>query len=251
MSKLLEGETVVITGGASGIGRAIVLEFARHGATVVVPDVDETPREGGLPTHERIAEETASGATFVDCDVTDVDDLTAAVDAVDDYGGVTTMVNNAGLFRTERFLDVTPEEYEELMAVNTFGPFFGAQAAAQKMVNRDSGCIINVSSINGLVGHGGYVTYCASKGAVTSLTYALADALGPDGIRVNAIHPGSVDTSMIADVEISEEFLSQIPIGRVGAPEDVAGVAVFLARDLAGYVTGESVVVDGGYLSSG
>lgn len=251
MSKLLEGETAVITGGASGIGRAIALEFARHGATVVVADVDETPREGGLPTQERIAEETASGATFVDCDVTDVDDLTAAVDAADDYGGVTTMVNNAGLFRTERFLDVTPGEYEELMAVNTFGPFFGSQAAARKMVDRDSGCIINVSSINGLVGHGGYVTYCASKGAVTSLTYALADALGPDGIRVNAIHPGSVDTSMIADVEIGEEFLSQIPIGRVGAPEDVAGVAVFLASDLAGYVTGESVVVDGGYLSSG
>ncbi len=252
MSGLLADGTAVVTGGASGNGRAMATAFAREGADVVVADLQPDPREGGTPTHELIAAETDRRATFVECDVTAVADLTAAIDAAEAFGGVSVMVNNAGIFRAEEFLDVTEDAFDRLMDVNVKGVFFGAQAAAERMIETGGGSIINISSVAGLRGSAPYVTYNASKGAVRLMTYALAAKLGPEGIRVNAIHPGLIETAMTTEdvpifgTEQEAEFVRTIPSRRAGTPDDVADAAVFLASDSAGYVNGESLIVDGG-----
>jgi NAD(P)-dependent dehydrogenase (short-subunit alcohol dehydrogenase family) len=250
---LLTDEAAVVTGGSSGIGRGIALEFARQGADVVVADVREEPKEDGDPTHEVIEAETDREATFVDCDVTAVADLEAAVEAADAFGGIDVMVNNAGIWRPEEFLDVTEEEYEQLMDINMKGVYFGCQAAAQRLVENGGGSIVNVSSVNGIYGNGGFPTYTVSKGGIRLLTYSLAHGLGGEGVRVNAVHPGAINTEIGPEEaeqtseEQQEQLRQMIPLGRQGEPEDIAGAAVFLASDLGSYVTGASLVVDGGW----
>lgn len=253
MDELLSGEVAVVTGGASGNGRAIATTLAAHGAAVVVADLREEPREGGAPTHELIRSEIGGRAGFVECDVTSVEDLRVAVDAAEEFGGVSVMVNNAGITQSEPFLETTEAAYDRMMAVNVKGVFFGAQAAARSMVEADrEGSIVNVSSISGLTGRGDGVAYCASKGAVRLMTYALADGLGPRGIRVNAIHPGMIETDMtredlgVIGTESAEQYRRATPVGRIGQPEDVANAALFLASPLSSFVNGESLVVDGG-----
>jgi NAD(P)-dependent dehydrogenase (short-subunit alcohol dehydrogenase family) len=255
--KLLDEKTAVVTGGSSGIGRGIARGFAEHGASaVVVADVREDPKEGGRPTHELLADETDTDATFVHCDVTERADLEAAADAAAEFGGLDVWVNNAGIWHAEEFLEVTDEEYQQMMDINTKGAYFGAQVAAEHLVERGGGSIVNVSSIAGLFGNGGWPTYATSKGGLTLLTYSLAHDLGEHGIRVNAIHPGGIETMIggeqtdpEAAAAQAEQFTQMVPLGRYGQPEDVAGAAVFLASDLASYVTGESLVVDGGWTS--
>ncbi|PCR88988.1 SDR family oxidoreductase [Natrinema ejinorense] len=255
MTDLLAEQTAVVTGASSGIGRSIARTFAEHGADVVVADVRETPREGGTPTHELITDETEATATYVECDVSSVTDLEVTLDEAERIGSLDVLVNNAGIFRSEEFLEVTPDEYEHLMGVNVKGAFFGTQLAARRMIETGGGSVITVSSIAGFLGNGSYVTYCVSKGAIRLLTYAAAHRLGPDGIRVNAIHPGGIETEMMEDAHMGpdelEAFTQAIPSRRIGDPEDIAGAAVFLASDLSRYVNGESLVVDGGYTHTG
>jgi len=251
MTQLLAGKAAVVTGGASGLGRAISRTFAEHGADVVVADVRETPRGGGDPTHEVIAEETEQSAEFVDCDVTDRAALGAAVDAAEPFGGIDVMVNNAGISDETDFFEVTEAEYDRLMDINAKGVFFGSQAAAERFLeNGDGGAIVNMASLaadrTGAVPE----TYVASKGAVQSLTYKLADRFGDDGIRVNAIKPSFTDTAMVAESSMSAGqaavLKEMIPVGRFAEPEEIANVALFLASDLSSYVNGESILVDGG-----
>jgi NAD(P)-dependent dehydrogenase (short-subunit alcohol dehydrogenase family) len=253
MDELLSGKAAVVTGGSSGIGRGIALAFAREGANVVVADVREDPKEGGDPTHVVARERHGVEATYVECDVSVLGDVEAAVAAADEFGGVDVMVNNAGIWQPEEFLETDETAYDRTMDVNAKGTFFGAQAAARRMVENGGGSIVNVSSINGLVGDGGYPVYCMSKAATELLTKSLAHRFGDDGIRVNDVTPGAIRTRIAGEApgEPSEELLSKIPLGRQGEPEDVADVAVFLASDMARYVTGETVVVDGGWLSHG
>lgn len=269
---LLTDRVAVVTGGSSGIGRGIALAFADHGADVVVADVRAEPKEGGRPTHEAVEADTDASATFVDCDVTDLGDLESAVGAAGEFGGVDVMVNNAGIWHPESFLDVTEADYRQLMDVNLKGAYFGSQAAVRRMVASGGGSVINISSIAGLFGNGDWPTYAASKGGLTLLTYSLAHRFGGQGVRVNAIHPGAIETLIGGepsetrrtssgesdggepeDTEAAaagaQQFVQQVPLGRYGQPEDVAGAAVFLASDLASYVTGESLVVDGGWTS--
>ncbi|WP_430639301.1 SDR family oxidoreductase [Haloferax volcanii] len=252
---LLDGRVAVVTGGSSGIGRGIALAYAEAGADAVVCDIREEPKEGGAPTHEQIEADTDSSATYVELDVTDPAAFEAAMDAAEAFGGVDVMVNNAGIWRPEEFLEVTEAEFQGMLDINLKGVYFGAQAAATRMVESGGGSIINVSSVNGIFGNGNYPSYSASKGAVRTLSYSLAHGLGGDGVRVNTIHPGAIKTKIGHEgaEETGEEQTAQltamIPLGRQGEPDDVAGVAVFLASDLSKYVTGESIVVDGGWTS--
>jgi NAD(P)-dependent dehydrogenase (short-subunit alcohol dehydrogenase family) len=256
---LLEDRVAVVTGGSSGIGRGIAMDFADHGAkAVVIADIQEEPKEGGPPTYEQIESETETSATFVECDVSKRADLETAIDAADEFGGVSVMVNNAGIWHAEEFLNVEEDEYDRMMDINLKGAYFGSQIAADRMLDSGGGNIINISSIAGLFGNGNWPTYAASKGGLTMLTYSLAHKLGGDGIRVNAIHPGGIETMIggeagetdpDAAAAQAEAFMEMVPLDRYGQPSDIGGAAVFLASDLAGYVTGESLVVDGGWTS--
>lgn len=254
MTKLLQGKVAVVTGGSSGNGRAIARAFAKHGADVVVADIRANPREGGTPTHELIPAETGARATFVHCDVTRVADLEAAVAAAEELGGIDVMVNNAGILTKQSVLEASEAAFDTMMSVNVRSVYFGSQAAGRRMIERGSGSIINLSSIAGMRGTGGYAAYCTSKGAVRHMTYALADELGPKGVRVNVLHPGIIDTQMnivddpVIGTEVGEGYLQLIPLRRWGQPGEVADAAVYLASELASYVNGTSLVVDGGYL---
>src|SRR6056297_3384746 len=251
MSDRLADETALVTGGSSGIGRAIALRFAAAGADVVVADIREVPREGGDPTHERIEAETDRRARFVETDVSVVADLEAAVGtATDAFGGLDVMVNNAGVFLADQPVEtVEAEDYDWLMDINLRGAYFGSKLAAEVMADQDGGgSILNLSSVAGLVGYAGASTYCASKGGITNLTRALALELGPEGIRVNAINPGVIETAMTTeDAVVAGTMDEQIPLRRDGQPDDVADAALFLASDESSYVTGHNLVVDGGY----
>ncbi|MFB6196360.1 MAG: SDR family NAD(P)-dependent oxidoreductase [Haloplanus sp.] len=254
MTELLEGRTAIVTGSARGIGRGIALKAAKHGADVVVADIRERPPEGP-PTHELIERETDSEAKYVQCDVTDLDDIETTIDAAESLGGVDVLMNNAGVFEhTDDFFESTPEDFNDVMDVNAMGPFFFSQRAALRMLeNGDEGAIVNTASLNANQGNGKAIVYSMSKAAVKLMTYALAHRLGETGIRVNAINPGTIETPMTAGVpdDNMERYLAHVPAGRVGKPDDIAGAAVFLASDLAKFVNGETIAVDGGYSNTG
>lgn len=253
MKQLLADNTAVVTGGSSGIGRAIAHRFAQEGADVVVADVRSEPRQSGRPTHELIEAETEQAAAFRETDVREPDAIADAVTAADAFGGIDVMVNNAGVpGPMGSVTDVDLAAYRRLRAVNLDGAFYGSKIAAERM---DRGAIVNVSSVAAMEGYGGIVPYSATKGGVRSLTYALAADLGPE-IRVNAVHPGLTDTAMsredagMVGTDVEDEFTAQTPLARTGRPREIADAAVFLASDMASYVSGASLVVDGGYTNT-
>jgi NAD(P)-dependent dehydrogenase (short-subunit alcohol dehydrogenase family) len=251
MPGLVDGKVAVITGGSSGIGRAAAFALAAEGArAIVIADIRKDPREGGTPTHEAVG----CDARFVMCDVSKPADLQAAVAAADEFGGLDIMVNNAGIVVMGDFLEFTEEQYDRQLNVNAKGVFFGTQAAAQRMVAKGGGSIINVSSVLGMVGNGAVVAYSASKGAIKTITYSAANYLATQGVRVNAVHPGVVGTELVTgDFGLPMEAATQvfpIPIGRPSTAQDVSGTIVFLASDMSTYMTGSSLVVDGGMITS-
>jgi len=254
MTMLLDGRVAIVTGAASGNGRAIARAFAGHGAQVIVADLTETPREGGRPTTDVIQENHPGQAQFFRCDVTQVADLQAAVALAEEWGGLAIMVNNAGILRKEPILDAIEAMFEQMIDVNVKSVFFGCQAAARVMVPRRAGVILNMCSIAGMRGTGGFAHYNLTKGAVRLLSCALADELGPLGIRVNAVAPGIMATMMnVSDDPVigtaqGDSYLPMIPARRWGTTDEVAQACVYLASDMASYVTGTTHVVDGGYL---
>lgn len=230
MSEQLSDSVAVVMGASSGIGRAVAHRFAMEGAAVTVASRSEEPRGGGTPTHERIAE-NGGDAQFVETDVTSNEDIEEAIERTTDaYGSLDIAVNNAGVFLGQPIEEVNESDYRDQMDVNLKGLYFSCQAAAEEMTRGDGGSIINMSSIAGLVGYPGVSLYSAAKGGVTNLTSELATEKGPDGIRVNAIAPGIIETEMAAeDAGVAGEMTEQIPLGRDGQPEDIANVATFLA----------------------
>lgn len=251
---LLEGKVAVVTGGSSGNGRAISEGFVAQGAKVIVADLRPEGREGGTPTAEAMNAIHPGCAKFVTCDVSRIADLEALVDEAEAWGGLDIMVNNAGILQKEPFLEAKEATYQRMQDVNVKSVFFGSQMAARAMVKRKNGVIINMCSIAGMRGTGGFCHYNMCKGAVRLLTYSLADELGPMGIRVNNVNPGIMRTQMnvqddpVIGTETGEGYLDMIPARRWGEPSEVADACIYLASDLAKYVMGTSLVVDGGYL---
>ena len=251
---MLAGRIAVVTGGASGNGRAIAEAFVRHGARVIVADLRPDPREGGPPVVEVINQALPGMAQFLRCDVSDTADLQRAVAAAEAWGGLDIMVNNAGILMKQPILEATEAVFQKMIDVNVKSVFFGSQAAARAMVLRGRGVILNMCSIAGLRGTGGFTHYNMTKGAVRLLSLALADELGPLGIRVNNVNPGIMRTQMnvvddpVIGTTVGEGYLDMIPARRWGEPSEVADACVFLASDMAKYVMGTSLVVDGGYL---
>ena len=254
MEPMLEGQVAIVTGGSSGNGRAIARRFAEHGAKVIVADLTEDVREGGSPTAETINATRPDAARFVRCDVSRVADLEAVVGEAEGWGGLDIMVNNAGILIKQPILDATEAVFDKMVDVNVKSVYFGTQMAARAMALRKSGVIINMCSIAGLRGTAGFSAYNLTKGAVRLMTYSFADELGPKGIRVNNVNPGIMRTQMnveddpVIGTETGEGYLDMIPARRWGEPDEVADACVYLASDLARYVMGTSLIVDGGYL---
>lgn len=246
----LADETVLVTGGSSGIGRETALTAADYGADLVIADLQEAPRGGGEPT-TALVEDRGQRAAFVETDVTDLDRVTAAVDAAEDFGGLDVFVNNAGWSQSASIQETDADNWARSMAINLTGVYHGCLAAVERLTATDGGgAIVNVASIFGVAGAPNSCSYSAAKGGVVSLTRQVARDYAAAGIRVNAVSPGFVETSMLReDTHDGTRGYAEetTPMGRVGEPREIAESIVFLASDAAGFVTGQNLPVDGGW----
>jgi NAD(P)-dependent dehydrogenase (short-subunit alcohol dehydrogenase family) len=247
----LRDKVAIITGAASGIGRAAALLFAEEGATVVVADVND---KRGQETVEQIEREDGQ-AIFVHTDVANEDQVRRMVDTtVKTYGSVDILFNNAGVFVERMLHEMTVNEWDQLMGVDLKGVFLCCKHVIPHMRQQGGGSIINTASVNGLIAEPAIAAYCAAKGGVSALTRALALDYGADGIRVNAICPGYIDTPMTElyynaqpDPDAARRAAGAAhALGRTGKPKEIATCALFLASDEASFVTGSNWVADGG-----
>ena len=241
----LEGKVAIISGGARGMGAAEARIFAREGARVVIADLLE---EEGLEVVAEIGE-AGGEALFVRLDVTDESSWQSVVEAaVERFGKVDILVNNAAILRTQGLLETTEEIWDEVMDVNTKGTFLGTKTVIPEMRKAGGGSIINISSGAGITGSRRNTAYHASKGAVRIFTKSTAIQYAGENIRVNSVHPGPVDTDMLASSLTVEggRRPEDVPLGRYGMPEEVAYGVLYLASDESSFVTGSEVVIDGG-----
>ncbi|MDX3904375.1 MAG: SDR family oxidoreductase [Pigmentiphaga sp.] len=244
----LKDKVALVTGAAGGIGLAIAKRYSQEGARVVLVDRAQNVENEALA-------QMAGPAKAMRGDVTDPAQVAEMVALCEhEFGGVDICVCNAGVIRAAEFLDLTLEDLDFVMNVNVRGTFLVAQAASKAMVRQGrGGSIITLSSMTAELAMSNQLAYGASKGAVRQMTKAMALAMAPHGVRVNALGPGSIDTDIMATITDNPEalhtVLSRIPMARLGRPDEVAGVAVFLASDDASYVTGQTVYADGGRLA--
>lgn len=245
--KHLEGKVAIITGGAVGLGRAFALSFAEEGARIMVSDIADE----GLKETAALVAAKGGECGWVHADVTKPEELKAMADeTVKKFGRIDILVNNAAFYAgVERrgFADISVREWDLMMAVNVKGPWLCTAAVYPQMKAQGKGKIVNLTSETFFTGSHGFVHYVASKGGVVGLTRALAAELGADNITVNAVAPGFTDTEgsrTIADV--TKYDTSKTPLRRLGVPQDIVGATIFLASDLADFITGQVIVVDGG-----
>jgi len=226
----LKDKVAIVTGAAHGIGLAIARRYVAEGARVIIADIDAAAGEA-----ENVVAETCRA-----------------------FGDLDILVNNAGIIHGADFLDLTQADFDRVLRVNLKGAFLVGQAAARRMVaqvkaGRGAGTIINMSSINAVVAIANHTPYCVSKGGIDQLTKVMALALSPYGIRVNAIGPGSIMTDILkavaTDKDAKRRILARTPLGRIGEPDEIASIAVFLASQEASYITGETIYADGGRLA--
>lgn len=248
-ARLLEGRKALVTGADSGIGRGIAFRLAAHGAAVAINHLDDPTTAEAMA--ERIRD-AGGRAVTVRMDVTQEDQVQRAfAQAADAFGGLDLLVNNAGIERPFRLVDMELEWWRKVIDVNLTGTFLCSREAARTMLDRGSrGAIINISSVHEEIPWKEFSHYCASKGGQRMFTRSIARELAPHGIRVLAVAPGAIETAInqdvLADPRRREEVEEEIPLGRWGAVSDVAGVVAFLASDHAEYVVGSTVFVDGG-----
>jgi glucose 1-dehydrogenase len=247
----LNGKVAIVTGASQGIGQGIAKRLGCDGARVIV-DYVGTP-EGAEET-ERAIEQCGSVGQIVQGDVTRDEDICKLVDtAWEKFGSADILVNNAGMEKKSMFWDTPEEEYDKIMAVNLRGPFFLTQAFVRRLRDaKKPGRVINISSVHEDMAFPGFSTYCCSKGGLRMLMRNLAVELGPLGITVNNVAPGAVATpinkALLEDKPKLNALLANIPVGRLGTPDDVAGLVAFLASDEASYINGSTFVIDGGLM---
>ena len=242
----LQGRVVIVTGAAQGIGEACARRFAHEGAQVVIADVADGPGQA-------LASELQ--ARYVHCDVGDkaqVDALVAQV--VQAHGRIDVLVNNAGIFKASDFLDVTEADFDAVLRVNLKGSFLVGQAVARVMAQAGRGSIVNMSSVNSVLAIPAIASYNVSKGGINQLTRAMALALADQGVRVNAVGPGTIATELAAAAVLTSEeaknkIMMRTPLKRLGEPSEIADVVAFLASDASSYITGEIIMVDGGRMA--
>ena len=243
---LLKGKTALITGAASGIGKGHVEVFARAGAQVVAADIQE---DKGREVVDAV--NAAGGdARFVRLDVTDTAGWTAAVAfAVESYGQLTTLVNNAGIYHPGGVEDETEEGWNRMVAINQTAVWYGMRAAMPELVKTGNAAIVNISSLYGLIGSPGSLSYHATKGAVRMMSKSAALEYVKRGVRVNSVHPGQIRTPILGNLtaELDAQIKAAIPMGDMGRPEDIAHGSLYLCSDLARYVTGVELPIDGGW----
>jgi NAD(P)-dependent dehydrogenase (short-subunit alcohol dehydrogenase family) len=250
----LKGKVVIITGARRGMGRSHAIAFAKEGAKVVVCDISLEDCEKVVKEIKKLGGE----AMAVKCDVSKKEEVEEMVrKTIEKWGRIDVLVNNAAIAQFKPFLELTEQDWDRTMNINLKGYFLCAQACAKEMIKQKSGVIINIASIAmGQVGIGfpNLVHYVASKGGVVGMTEALALELAPFNIRVNSVSPGVIDTPMVdpvrADKQTLEGILMKIPMRRMGKPEEVSNLVLFLASDASSYMTGSNVVIDGGWLTS-
>lgn len=245
----MKDKNVLVTGAARSIGRAVAERFAEEGARVAIIDVLETE---GLATAAEIARQFGTKAQFYKCDVGVKADVDSSIDQIiGDFGHIDVLFSNAGITRRADFLELSEEDFDDVLRTNLKSMYLVGQKVAKHMVQRRSGSIVNMSSSSVRMTMPSISPYAASKGGVSALTTAMSLSLAKHGIRVNAVGPGTILTtlnrdSLFSDPQKRREVLSRIPLMRFGEGRDVANVVLFLASEEAGYITGETIYIDGG-----
>ena len=246
MSSDLTEKIALITGGGRGIGRAICLELAARGATVIV-----NYNRSAAAAADVVAQiEAARGiGNTMQADVSDAVQVAAMFKTIiSEYGKIDILVNNAGMTRDNVIMMMNPDDFDVVIETNLRSCWLCCKTAARSMMRKRSGSIVNITSVVGIAGNGGQTNYAASKAGIIGLTKSLAKEVSVRGIRVNAVAPGFVETDMTADLadDLRKKAIEAIPLGRMGAPQDIAKAVAFLASDEAAYITGQTLVVDGG-----
>jgi len=241
------GKVALVTGSSRGIGAGIVTALGKNGATCIVNYFEDGQGKNRADA-ERVAAEIPGDARLLQCDVSNYDDVASmAANVRKDFGGLDILVNNAGLLRDKTIKKMTPAEFESVMRVNLFGPFYTIQRLVEQI--RPEGRIVNMASVAALGGFFGQANYAASKAGLIALTKVAAREMARQQITVNAIAPGFIDTDMTRGMpeDVTKKFVEQIPLGRFGTVDDIVGAALWLCSPFARYVTGQVIHVNGGF----